>query len=183
MPPTSTRLFVRDYLLKTQTDRDFKIAIIEEAMANFFRYFFIMPSLAIFDLEAHERIEKGEALTAQNLINLMADIFTEGYGPAVQIDRERAGSVWMQFSTHLYSNFYTYQYTTGISGAHALAENILKGDGQAKNNYLSFLKAGASLYPLDALKLAGVDLTTPQPIEKTFQVLSGYIDLLEDLLS
>ena len=174
---------VRDYLLKTQTNRDFKIAIIEEAMANFFRYFFIMPSLAIFDLEAHQRIERGEALTAQSLINLMADIFTEGYGPAVQIDRERAGSVWMQFSTHLYSNFYTYQYTTGISGAHALAENILKGDNQVKNNYLSFLKAGASLYPLDALKLAGVDLTSPQPIEKTFQVLSGYIDLLEELLS
>ena len=174
---------VRDYLLKTQTDRDFKIAIIEEAMANFFRYFFIMPSLAIFDLEAHERIEKGEALTAQSLINLMADIFTEGYGPAVQVDRERAGSVWMQFSTHLYSNFYTYQYTTGISGAHALAEGVLSGENKAKENYLSFLKAGDSLYPLDALKLAGVDLTTPQPIEKTFQVLSGYIDLLEELLS
>jgi oligoendopeptidase F len=172
---------VRAHLLETQTDPAFQIALIEEAMANFFRYFFIMPSLAIFDLEAHRQIEKGGALTAQYLIQLMADIFQEGYGPEVEVDRERAGSVWMQFSTHLYSNYYTYQYTTGISAAHALADGILSGDTAARDRYLSFLKAGASLDPLDALKLAGVDMTTPTPVEKTFKVLSGFIDRLEKL--
>ncbi len=173
---------VRAHLLETQKDPAFQIAVIEEAMANFFRYFFIMPSLAIFDLEAHQRIERGEALTADALIDLMVEIFQEGYGPNVIVDREHAGSVWMQFSTHLYSNYYTYQYTTGISGAHALADGILSGDAGARDRYLSFLKAGASLYPLDALRLAGVDMTTPAPVEKTFKVLAGLIDKLEALL-
>lgn len=173
---------VRDYLLKTETDKDFQIAIIEEAMANFFRYFFIMPSLSIFDLEVHQRAERGEPLTFESMTNLLADIFQEGYGPDVIVDRDRVGSVWMQFSTHLYSNYYTYQYTTGISAAHALAEEIISGDKKARDHYLAFLKSGDSLFPLDALKLAGVDMTTPAPIEKTFSVLNRYIDKLEKLI-
>jgi oligoendopeptidase F len=173
---------VRAYMLDHYKDRDFQIAVLEEGMSNFHRYFFIMPSLAIFDLEIHRRVEKGEALTAEYLTNLMADIFEEGYGPEVVIDRDRTGSVWMQFSSHLYSNYYTYQYTTGISAAHALAENILAGDEDARERYLQFLKSGDSLYPLDALKLAGVDLSSPKSVEKTFQVLSDMIDRLEHLL-
>ncbi|MCJ7623327.1 MAG: oligoendopeptidase F [Anaerolineaceae bacterium] len=173
---------VRHHLLETHKERDFQIAITEEAMANFYRYFFIMPSLAIFDLEVHKRAERGEALTAEDLTNLAADIFSEGYGPNVEVDRERVGCTWMQFSTHLYDNYYTYQYTTGISGAHALAEGVLSGNEKARDNYLAFLKAGDSMYSLDALKLAGVDLTTPEPVEKTFEVLSQHIDRLEALL-
>jgi oligoendopeptidase F len=173
---------VRAYLLNHFKDRVFQIAALEEGISNFHRYFFIMPSLAIFDLEIHRRVEKGEALTAEYLTSLMADIFEEGYGPGVVVDRDRAGSVWMQFSTHLYANYYTYQYTTGISAAHALAERVLSGNESARQSYLRFLKAGDSLYPLDALKLAGVDLSSPEPVEKTFEVLSGMIDRLEKLL-
>ncbi|MEK6256078.1 MAG: oligoendopeptidase F [Chloroflexota bacterium] len=173
---------VRDHLLKTETDPDIKIAIIEEAMSNFHRYFFTMPTLARFELEIHERIERGEALSADSMIDLIADLFTEGYGPGVVVDRERVGSVWMQFSTHLYSNFYVFQYATGISGAHALAERVLNGGDEARDDYLAFLKAGGSVYPLDALKLAGVDMSTPDAVNKTFEVLAGYVDQLESLL-
>jgi oligoendopeptidase F len=174
---------VRANLLETQPDPDLQIAIIEEAMSNFHRYFFIMPTLARFELEIHERVERGEALNAQGMIDLMADLFSEGYGPDVDVDRERVGSVWMQFSTHLYSNFYVYQYATGISGAHALAEGVLSGAEPARQNYLAFLKAGGSMYPLDALRMAGVDLSTPAPVEKTFGVLASMVDRLEKLLA
>jgi oligoendopeptidase F len=173
---------VRDHLLKIQADRDFQIAVIEEAMANFYRYLFIMPSLSIFDLEAHERAERGEPLTFEVLTKILGDVFVEGYGPAVEVDFERAGSVWMQFSTHLYENFYTYQYTTGISAANALAVNILGGNEKARDNYLKFLKSGGSLYPLDALKLAGIDMSSPEPVEKAFSVLNSFIDRLEKLV-
>ena len=148
-------------------------------MANFHRYFFIMPALARFELAIHERVERGEALPADDLIALMADLFHEGYGDEVEIDDERVGITWGQFSTHLYSNFYVYQYATGISGAHALAEGVLAGAPGAAESYLAFLKAGGSLYPLDALKLAGVDLTTPEPVEQTFGVLTRLVDRLE----
>lgn len=173
---------VRDYLFRTQSDRDFQIAVIEEAMANFHRYFFIMPTLARFELETHSRIEQNQPLTADGMIELMADLFSEAYGDGVDVDRARTGSTWMQFSTHLYSNYYVYQYATGISGAHALARPILDGEEGAAERYLEFLKAGSSLYPLDALKRAGVDLTTPKPVEETFAVLASLVERLESLL-
>jgi oligoendopeptidase F len=174
---------VRDHLLREHNDADFQIAVIEEAMANFHRYFFIMPTLARFELEIHERVERGEGLTADRLIRLMADLFREGYGDEVAFDAERIGSTWMQFSTHMYANFYVYQYATGISAAHALAEGVLHGRPNAAEQYLKFLKAGGSLYPLDALRLAGVDMAAPAPVEQTFAVLARYVDRLEELLN
>lgn len=173
---------VRAHLLDTDRDRDFQIAVIEEAMANFYRYFFIMPTLARFELEIHERVERGEALTAASMIDLMADLLQEGYGDEVQLERARAGSTWCQFSTHLYSNFYVFQYATGIAAANALAADILAGQDGAVEHYLDFLKAGGSLYPLDALKLAGVDMATPAPVDRAFEVLASYVARLEDLV-
>jgi oligoendopeptidase F len=173
---------VRDHLLQTNPDKDFQISVLEEAMSNFHRYFFVMPTLARFELEIHTRVENGETLTADALTNLCADLFAEAYGPAVTVDRDQVGITWAEFSSHLYSNFYVHQYATGISGAHALARGVLAGKPDAATNYLKFLSAGSSLYPLDALKLAGVDLSSPEAVEETFKVLEGYVDRLEKLL-
>ena len=70
----------------------------------------------------------------------------------------------------------------GISGAHALADKVLTGGPEAAEKYIKFLQAGNSVYPLDALKMAGVDLASPEPVEKTFAVLARYVDRLEALL-
>jgi len=172
---------VRDHLFRTQTDPDFQIALIEEAMSNFHRYFFIMPTLARFELEIHERVERGRALTADALNALMAELFAEGYGGELTMDARRTGITWAQFHTHLYSNFYVYQYATGIAAAHALAEGILAGRPGAVDRYLAFLRSGGSMYPLDTLRLAGVDMATPEPVERAFAVLSGLVDRLEGL--
>lgn len=174
---------VRTHLLNTNSDPDFQIAVIEEAMANFYRYFFIMPILAQFELEIHERVEQGKPLTADSLITLMADLFREGYGSEVEIDADRIGITWAQFPTHLYANFYVYQYATGISAAHALANKVLSGETHAVDKYLSFLKAGRSVYPLDALTMAGVDMNSSEPVEQTFGVMSELIDRLEELVN
>jgi oligoendopeptidase F len=172
---------VRDHLFRSQTDPDFQIALIEEAMGNFHRYFFIMPTLARFELEIHERVERGRALTASTLNALMAELFAEGYGGELTMDAERTGITWAQFHTHLYSNFYVYQYATGIAAAHALAEGVLAGRPGAPERYLAFLKAGGSRYPIDTLRAAGVDMATPEPVESAFAVLSGLVDRLEAL--
>lgn len=172
---------VRDYLLRTHDDPQFQISIIEEAMSNFHRYFFVMPILARFELEIHERVERGEALTADGMISLMADLFREGYGPEVEVDKDRVGITWAQFPIHMYLNFYVYQYSTGISAANALAQHVLHDGPQAAEDYKQFLKSGSSIYPLDALKLAGVDMTSPEPVERAFDVLEGYVDRLENL--
>ena len=172
---------VRAHLLKTNPERDFQIAVIEEAMANFYRYFFIMPTLARFELETHTRVENGKPLTADSLIELMADLFAEAYGSTVGFKREHVGMTWARFG-HLYNDYYVFQYATGISGAQALSNRILREEPGAVEDYLGFLKSGASAYPLDLLKKAGVDLTSPEPVEAAFVRMAEYIDRLEQLL-
>ncbi|MFO7586317.1 MAG: oligoendopeptidase F [Anaerolineales bacterium] len=172
---------VREYLMRTQTAPEFQVALIEEAMSNYHRYFFIMPTLARFELEMHTRAEKGAPLNADILIGVLADLFKEGYGDEVEFDRERIGVTWAQF-LHMYMNFYVYQYATGISGAHALAHGVTSGQPGAAERYLDFLKSGGSRYPLEALKMAGVDMTSPEPVSAAFGVLADMVDRLERLV-
>lgn len=173
---------MRGHLLKTIKDKNFLIALIEEAVGgNFFRYFFQMPTLARFELETHQLVERGEPLTADSMQDLMADLFAEGFGPKVKVDRPRVGMIWSTFG-HLFSDYYVYSYATGISGAHALAGRILRGEPNSVPDYLGFLKSGSSLYALDVLKQAGVDLATSKPVEETFAVMESYIDRLEELV-
>ena len=174
---------MRGHLLHTIKDRNFQIALIEEAVGgNFFRYFFQMPILARFELEIHQRAERGESLTADSMVDLMADLFAEGFGPNFDMDRQRVGMTWSTFS-HLFADYYVYAYATGISGAHAAAGRILRGEPNAVEDYLGFLKSGSSDYSLNVLKRAGIDLTTPKAVEETFAVMEDYVARLEKLLS
>jgi oligoendopeptidase F len=144
----------RAHLLDINPSKSFQIALLEEAMGNFHRYFFVMPTLARFELEAHQRIEKGEALTADSMI-----------------------------ATHLYIDYYSFQYAIGISAANAIAKRILNGTPNAVEDHINFLKAGSSKPPMEVYKIAGVDMTSMQPIEDAFDVLGNYIDRLETLTS
>ena len=175
----------RRYLLATQSDPSFQVAVLEEAMANFYRYFFIMPTLARLELELHERVERGGPITAAYLNDLTANLMREVYGDEVDIsgpDHDRAGSTWAQFHTHLYSNFYVYQYATGIAGAHHLANRVAAGDVGAAQAYIAFLKSGGSMYPLDGLRLAGVDMSSKEPVDAAFGALADTVTRLENLL-
>jgi oligoendopeptidase F len=151
-------------------------------MGNFHRYFFIMPTLARFELETHQRVERGQALTADSMIELMADLFSEGFGGEMNLDRERVGITWGTFTTHLYIDFYSFQYAIGISAANAIAKRILSGVPNAAEDHINFLKAGSSKPPMEVFKIAGVDMTSTQPIEDAFAVLEEYIDRLGTLM-
>jgi len=173
----------RAYLLETHPSKSLQIALLEEAMHNFHRYFFVMPTLARFELETHQRVEKGQALTADSMIELMADLFSEGFGGHMNLDRERVGITWGTFTTHLYIDYYSFQYAIGISAANAIAKRILNGTPNAARDHINFLKAGSSRPPMEVFRIAGVDMTSPQPIEDAFDVLEDYIDRLERLTS
>jgi oligoendopeptidase F len=110
----------------------------------------------------------------------------EVYGDEVEMtgpDRDRAGSTWAQFHTHLYSNFYVYQYATGIAGAHHLANRVAAGDRKAAQAYIAFLKSGGSMFPLDGLRLAGVDMSSTEPVDSAFAALADTVTRLEKLLA
>lgn len=172
---------VRAYLLDQHTDPHFRIAVIEEAMANFYRYFLIMPTLARFELEIHQRVENGHGLTADLLKELCASLFKEAYGPDIQFDPDRVGMIWATFG-HLYVDYYVYQYATGIAGAYAISRRILSGEQDAVNAYLEFLKLGGARYPIEALQIAGVDLTTLDPVYAAFEGMESMLDELEELI-
>jgi oligoendopeptidase F len=171
----------RAYLLGNKPGKSFQLALLEEAMGNFHRYFFIMPTLARFELETHQRIERGEPLTADSMNELMADLFSEGFGGEMNLDRERVGITWGTFTTHLYIDYYSFQYAIGISAANAITKRILSGVPNAAEDHINFLKAGSSRPPMEVFKIAGVDMTSTQPIEAAFEVLGDYIDRLEML--
>lgn len=168
---------VRAHLLGKLTAPAQRLAVLDEAFSNFHRYFFIMPTLVRFELEVHGAVERGEGLTADHLGAIMQRLFQEGYGDQIQAT-ERTGATWSQFG-HLYVPFYTFQYAAGIAAAASLADDVHNRKDGAVDRYLAFLRAGSSVPPVEALRQAGVDLTTPEPIERAFAVLEGYVRELE----
>lgn len=173
---------VRSYLLENKTEKSIQIGLIEEAMSNFHRYFFVMPTLARWELEMHERVEAGKPVNAEIMSDRCAELFREGYGDEVVFDRDRIGITWAQFG-HMYRNFYVYQYATGIAAAHALNAMVLDGNEQDVERYLSFLKTGDARYPLDALQAAGVDMMSPEPVKQAFDAFAGIVDKFDTLVN
>jgi oligoendopeptidase F len=178
---TFNQTLLRAYLLNARQDPDLQLEALADALAYFHRYLFMMPILAQFELDMHERIERGAALSADALSARMLELLREGYGAGVALDAERDGVTWAQFS-HLYLNFYTYSYGLGISAATALAQSALRRPSDAAARYLAFLKGGDSVYPLEAWRLAGVDMNAPEPIERAFGVLAEMVDRLDALV-
>ncbi len=172
---------VRAYLLATDDDPDFQLEVLGEAFAYFHRYLFLMPLLTRFETECHDRLERGEGLSADVMSGILVALFRESYGPSVTIDEARVGIMWAQFP-HLFMNFYPYKYALGIAAASALVEMILQERAPAAARYMNFLRAGDSVYPLEALRIAGIDMASPEPVERAFDVLARMIDRMDMLI-
>ncbi len=158
-------------------DREFELAVLDEALLNFHRYFFVMPTLVRFERAVHARVWDGDVPTGSELVTLMRELLQEGYGPAISCD-ERVGIAWAQFS-HLSAPFYTFQYAVGIAAAAALTARIGAGEADAAEALLRFMAAGASVPPVELFASVGLDVTGPDPMERAFDVLEGYVTRLE----
>jgi len=167
-------------LLELDQGRDWTLAVIEERMENYQRYLFIMPILARFELACHERVEAGQALGAAWMNETLLGFWKQGYGDEVVIDPGRMGVIWARFP-HLFANFYVFQYGVGIAAAAALSGPIRAGDTEARDRYLRFLEKGGSQDPIEALREAGVDMRSPEPVRQAFALLDGYVTRLEEL--
>ncbi len=175
---------LRAHLLagEAQSDREFELAVLDEAMLNYHRYFFVMPTLVRFERAVHARVWVDDVPTGSELVTLMRDLFQEGYGPALALtdgpDGDRVGITWAQFG-HLYVPFYTFQYAVGIAAASALTSRIVGGERDAAEALASFMRAGASIPPVELFASIGLDVTTPEPVERAFDVVEGYVSRLE----
>jgi len=170
---------MRAHLLagEASTDPDLELAVLDEALLNYHRYFFVMPTLVRFEREVHARVWAGDVPTGTDLVELMRALFQEGYGDSIVAD-ELTGIAWAQF-VHLTAPFYTFQYAVGIAASAALTQRIVAGEPGAAEAYLDFLRAGAAVPPEALFQRVGLDIATPGPVAAAFDVLEGYVARLE----
>ena len=177
---TLNEALLLDYLLKTTTDKQKKLYLLNQYMDQIRGTLYIQSIFAEFEKITHEKAEAGEALTAELFSQITHELYSHYYGPAFHMD-SMYDINWCRIP-HFYYNFYVFQYATGISAATSLAQKILAGDRQARDAYLDFLSRGDSDYSISLLKEAGVDITTPEPIEETIRVFQKLLDEMEQLL-
>lgn len=124
--------------------------------------------------------ENGETLTADRLCKVYYDLNREYFGENICIDKE-IELEWARIP-HFYTPFYVYQYATGFSAAIALSKKILEEGERAVEDYKKFLRGGSSMYPLELLRVAGVDMEQKKPVEDALQVFVQYLDEMERLM-
>lgn len=165
------------HLLKTESDPKRKAYILNHFLESFRTTLYRQTLFAEFERESHKMCENGEALTAQSLSDLYKGLVSKYYEGA-EINEIMANE-W-SYVPHFYSAFYVYQYATGFSAAVAIAKNILES-GNA-DGYLKFLTLGGSDYPIEELKVAGIDLTKPETVSNALCLFGQTIDELAELL-
>lgn len=176
---TVNECLLMDHLLKTVTDRNKKIYLLNHYLEEFRGTVFRQTMFAEFEKIIHEKVEAGEALTPALLNEIYHRLNVDYYGPGVVVD-EDVDLEWARIP-HFYSAFYVYKYATGFSAASAIARQILETGEPAVSRYLAFLKMGGSNYPLELLKAAGVDMTTPEPVQEGLDLFTQMVGQLEAL--
>ena len=165
------------YLLKTETDPKRRAYVLNHFLEGFRTTMFRQTLFAEFEYKAHEMEANGIPVTADALNNLYADLVKQYYAEADF--RDELKYEWA-FIPHFYRAYYVYQYATGFASAAAIALKILEtGDASA---YLEFLSTGGSDYPINELKIAGIDLTSPTVVEDAMKMFDETIDELAALI-
>jgi oligoendopeptidase F len=168
-----------DHLLETVEDEDFRRHILNEYLERFRSTLYRQTLFADVEHRLHERTREGEALTP----DLIDEVYGErkaAYYANCNVD-DHIRREWMRIP-HFYYNFYVFQYSTGISAAVALSQDILEEGDEAAERYIEFLKTGSSDYPLELLRTAGVDMSTADPIQRALDVYDERLEEAEQLI-
>jgi len=178
---TCNESLLMQYLLGKTTDKKQRAVLINYFLEQFRTTLYRQTMFAEFELKAHEMAEAGQTLTAENLNQMYYQLNKDYYGEDMVIDEEIAIE-WARIP-HFYRHFYVYQYATGFSAAMALSNRILSGGEAAVQDYLKFLSGGCSTDPVSLLKIAGVDMSTPEPVNDALNLFGSLIDELDQLLA
>ena len=177
---TLNEALLTHYLLQTTEDKPLRMYVINHALETFRGTLYRQTLFAEFERIAHARAETGEALTPELLSAVFKELNDKYYGSVVQVDK-LIEIEWARIP-HFYSSFYVYQYATGISASAALAQRIITEGQPAVDRYLRFLSSGSSDYSINLLRDAGVDLSSPRPIQQALDTFAGYLDEFERVI-
>ena len=177
---TLNECLLLDHLIKKATDKTTRLYLLNHYLEQFRGTVFRQTMFAEFEQIIHAKVEGGEALGADALSAIYHDLNVAYYGPEMTVDAP-IDLEWGRIP-HFYMPFYVYQYATGFSAAVALSQQILKEGAPAVKRYINFLSSGESKYPIDTLKDAGVDMTSPEPVRMALEVFRTTLEEMENLL-
>jgi oligoendopeptidase F len=177
---TMNEKLLSDHLVANAKSDAEKLFVLNEMVNTIRTTIYRQTLFAEFELEAHTAAEKGTPLTAELLNGIYERLVRTYYGPELVVG-VNDGIEWA-YIPHFYYKYYVFSYATGLSSGIALAERVQRGGPQARDAYLGMLKGGASRPPLELLRSAGVDLTTPQVIEAAARVMDRTLDEMEKIL-
>ncbi|MFF2527751.1 oligoendopeptidase F [Brevibacillus sp. NPDC058079] len=177
---TLNEALLMNHLLETTTDKKQRMYLINHYLEQFRGTVFRQTMFAEFEKIVHAKEEQGEPLTAESLSTIYRELNVSYHGPDMVVDSE-VDLEWARIP-HFYRGFYVYKYATGFSAATSLSKQILEEGQPAVDRYLQFLKGGSSDYPLNLLKGAGVDMTSPTPVAEALSVFKELLEELEQLI-
>ena len=178
---TFNEALLMQYLLGKTENKLERASLINHFLEQFRGTVFRQTMFAEFEMLTNEMAEQGKSLTAEALSKLYYDLNVKYFGDDIVVDKEIAIE-WARIP-HFFYNFYVYQYSTGLSAAMALSKKVLEEGEPAVKNYLKFLGGGSSASPIDLLKIAGVDMASPEPINQALSIFGKLIDELDSLLA
>ena len=168
------------HLMKTADSRELKAYLVNKRVDDILATLFRQTMFAEFEHRVHALEEGGNPLTVDVLRSEYRNLLTKYFGPAMVFEDE--SDLEGLRIPHFYGAFYVYKYATGISASLALAERVLSGGKQEREDYFSFLKSGGSRFPIESLKMAGVDMSRPEPIQAACGTFGKLVKELEALL-
>ena len=177
---TVNESLLMQYLLNNADDTEMRKYLLNLHIEEFRTTLFRQTMFAEFEDMTHRAIEDGQVLTADWMCSIYDELNARYYGPAVEKD-DTIKYEWARIP-HFYNAFYVYKYATGYSAATAISEKILNEGRPAADRYIEFLKTGESDYPIELLKIAGVDMSTPEPVEKAMDTFNSLLDEFEKLI-
>lgn len=174
---TFNEQLLAEYLKKTESDPKVKAFVIGKQIDDMIATLFRQTMFAEFELICHETAEQGGALTLDFFRSTYRKLLEKYFGPEMILEEE--SDLECLRIPHFYRAYYVFQYATGISAAVALAKGVLSGDPEKRERYFTFLKTGGSLFPIESLKRAGIDMTQPQPVREAVSCFEKLLDEFE----
>ncbi|MCK5152974.1 MAG: oligoendopeptidase F [Spirochaetales bacterium] len=177
---TFNEQLLADYLYKNAESNEMKAYIIGKRIDDIIATIFRQTMFAEFEHEAHAMVEKGIPITVDSIRSKYRELMELYFGPDMELEEE--SDMEGLRIPHFYRSYYVYKYATGLSAAIALSEKVLNGGDSEQKDYLNFLKSGGSKYPIDSLKLAGVDMSNPEPVKAAMKVFEELLDEMTELM-
>lgn len=171
---------VFEYLLKNAKDDEMKKYLLAMRADDILATLFRQTMFAEFELKAHEFVENGTPLTAELLRKTYRELLELYFGPEMNFE-DNSDMEGLRIP-HFYSAFYVYKYATGISAALALAHRVTTGGEKERNDYFEFLKSGGSRYPIESLKIAGVDMESVEPVQAACNTFKDIVEQLKEII-